>query len=110
VDRKLIDAALASGPDAVAALLEAQAARIAALTAVVEELKRLLGRNSGNSSLPPSRDSSAARKQRPKKKGSGRKQGGQPGASGASSSDGRRSRPGHRSLAGRVRRLWARVG
>jgi len=45
----------------------------------VEELERQIGRNSRNSSLPPSRDSPAERKQRPKKKGSGRSQGGQPG-------------------------------
>lgn len=45
----------------------------------VEELERQIGRDSTNSSLPPSRDSPAARAKRPKKHGSGRKQGGQPG-------------------------------
>jgi transposase len=79
VQRELIDAAYASGPDAVAALFEAQAARIAELTARLEELERLLGRSSRNSSLPPSRDSPQARRERPKKQASGRKQGGQPG-------------------------------
>ena len=44
----------------------------------MEELERQLGRNSRNSSLPPSRDSPEARKQRPKKR-SERRQGGQPG-------------------------------
>jgi transposase len=45
----------------------------------VEELERQIGRNSRNSSLPPSRDSPDAREARPKKKGSGRSQGGQSG-------------------------------
>ena len=53
-------------------------ASVAALRVEVDELKRQLGRDSHNSSLPPSRDSPAARAKRPKK-GSGRKQGGQPG-------------------------------
>jgi hypothetical protein len=44
MQRELVDAAYRSGPDAVAALLEAQVARIAELTAEVEELKRLIGR------------------------------------------------------------------
>ncbi|MEO8969619.1 MAG: IS66 family transposase [Solirubrobacteraceae bacterium] len=52
---------------------------IMSLLARVEELERRIGRSSRNSSLPPSRDSPEQRKQRPKKKGSGRKQGGQPG-------------------------------
>ena len=53
-----------------------------ALEAEVEELKRLIGRSSKNSSLPPSRDSREAREQRSKKRSSGRKQGGQPGHKG----------------------------
>ena len=53
-------------------------ASVAALRVEVDELKRQLGRDSHNSSLAPSRDSPAARAKRPKK-GSGRKQGGQPG-------------------------------
>ena len=68
-----------AGPDAVAALIAAQAEQIALLQAEVEELKRRLGRDSRNSSLPPSRDSAEARNKRPAKKRSGRKQGGQPG-------------------------------
>ena len=52
---------------------------VLSLMARVEELERQIGRNSRNSSLPPSRDSPDARKERPKKKGSGRSQGGQPG-------------------------------
>ena len=73
-----IEVVWAAGHDAVVALIEAQAARIAELVARVEELERQAGRSSRNSSLPPSRDSPDARKQRPKKQ-SGRKQGGQPG-------------------------------
>jgi transposase len=86
VRRVEIDLVYAAGREAVVALIEAQAARIdelvaqnAALAARVEELERRAGRSSRNSSLPPSRDSPQARKQRPKKKGSGRRQGGQPG-------------------------------
>jgi len=55
----------------VAALLE--------LSGRLEELERQMGRSSRNSSMPPSRDSPEQRKERPKKKGSGRSQGGQPG-------------------------------
>jgi transposase len=65
---------------------EAQAAELAAanerLTARVAELERRLGRNSGNSSMPPSTDIFG----RPEKKTppkSGRKRGRQPGAGGA---------------------------
>ena len=83
--REEIEFVYASGRDAVVALIAAQAQRIeelvaanARLAARVEELERQASRNSRNSSLPPSRDSPQARKQRPKK-GSGRKQGGQPG-------------------------------
>jgi transposase len=60
------------------ALIEAQAARIDELVGRVDELEREAGRSSRNSSLPPSRDSSQARKERPKKQ-SGRRQGGQKG-------------------------------
>lgn len=90
--RDEIDLVYASGRDAVAALIAAQATRIAAqaarvdelveanarLAARVEELERQAGRSSRNSSLPPSRDSPDARKARPKKR-SGRGRGGQPG-------------------------------
>ena len=83
--RDEIDLVCRSGPEAVAALIAAQAARIdelvaanALLAARVEELEREAGRSSRNSSLPPSRDSPDARQERPKKR-SGRRQGGQPG-------------------------------
>jgi transposase len=79
VRRDEIDLVYRSGPDAVAAVIAAQAARINELIARVEELERQIGRSSRNSSLPPSRDSSDARKARPRKKGSGRSQGGQSG-------------------------------
>jgi len=82
VPRDVVDVAFDAGRDAVRALFAAQAERIAVLEAEVEELKRLIGRNSRNSSLPPSRDSREGRKQRPKKR-SGRKQGGQPGHPGS---------------------------
>ncbi len=84
--REEIDLVYASGRDAVAALIAAQAERIdeltalnATLTARVDELERQAGRSSRNSSLPPSRDSPDARKARAKKERSGRRQGGQPG-------------------------------
>jgi transposase len=85
VRRDEIELVWTAGHDAVVALIEAQAARIdelvasnGALAARVEELEREAGRSSRNSSLPPSRDSPDARKQRPKKR-SERKQGGQSG-------------------------------
>lgn len=74
----VVDIAFDAGRDAVRVLFAAQTERITALEAEVEELKRLIGRNSRNSSLPPSRDSREGRQQRQKKR-SGRKQGGQPG-------------------------------
>lgn len=77
----VVDVAFDAGRDAVKALFAAQAERIAALEAEIEELKRLMGRSSKNSSLPPSRDSREARQER-KKKRSGKKQGGQPGHTG----------------------------
>src|SRR5215469_16403750 len=68
------------------AAAEAQAAELAAanerLSARVAELERRLGRNSGNSSMPPSSDTF----RRPEKKSrlqSGRKRGRQPGAGGS---------------------------
>jgi transposase len=72
VRREELRAAIERDPDAVIDL-------VLSLMARVEELERQVGRSSRNSSLPPSRDSPEARKERPKKKGSGRKQGGQPG-------------------------------
>jgi len=50
--------------------------------AASQRRRRQLGRDSRNSSLPPSRGSPAARAKRPKKD-SGRKQGGQPGHPGS---------------------------
>jgi len=72
VRREELRAAIERDPGAVIDL-------VLSLMARVEELERQIGRNSRNSSLPPSRDSPDARKARPKKKGSGRSQGGQPG-------------------------------
>lgn len=68
--------------DARIAVLEANVAdmtaTVAKLTAVIEELRAQLSKNSSNSSKPPSSDPPWAPSQ-PKKKGSGRKPGGQPG-------------------------------
>jgi transposase len=76
----VVDLAFDAGRDAVRAVFVAQSERIAVLEAELEELKRLIGRSSNNSSLPPSRDSPQARGQRSgKKRSSGKKQGGQPG-------------------------------
>jgi transposase len=72
VRREELRAAIERDPEAVVDL-------VLSLMARVEELERQIGRNSRNSSLPPSRDSPEARKTRPRKKGSGRRQGGQPG-------------------------------
>ncbi|HWH10202.1 MAG TPA: IS66 family transposase [Solirubrobacteraceae bacterium] len=57
--------------------------RLAEQDARLERLERRLGLNSKNSSLPPSSDRGQA-PQRPPRKGSGRKQGGQPGHQGFS--------------------------
>jgi transposase len=75
----IVDVAFDQGREAVRALFVAQAERIVALEAEVAELKRLIGRNSNNSSMAPSKDSPQARGQRSKKRSSGKKQGGQPG-------------------------------
>lgn len=82
MERGIVDLAFDQGRDAVQVLFAAQSERIAVLEAEVAELKRLMGRNSNNSSLPPSRDSRQAREQRSKKRSSGKKQGGQPGHEG----------------------------
>jgi transposase len=79
VRREEIEAIYRAGPDAVAALFAGRAERIAALEAELDELKRLMGRNSNNSSMAPSKDSARAREQRGKKRSSGKKQGGEPG-------------------------------
>jgi transposase len=71
---------------AVIGLLQRQNEELAAanerLAARVSELERRLGRNSGNSSLPPSSDTFGRAGKRPQVK-SGRKRGRQPGAGGA---------------------------
>ena len=59
-----------------------QAARIAELEELVRKLTARLGQNSLNSSLPPSRDDGAARKQRPRKGKGKRGRGGQKGHKG----------------------------
>jgi transposase len=67
------------------AVIAAQAAVIAELAAKVERLERLVSRNSGNSSFPPSMDAQPGRKRpRPRRKADGsRSQGKQPGAPGS---------------------------
>ncbi|HEX5502712.1 MAG TPA: IS66 family transposase [Thermomicrobiales bacterium] len=68
----------ASGPDAVCAAFQQQAAQLAALTARVQELEARLGGHSQNSHRPPSSDGPGAppRGQRAR---SGKRPGGQPG-------------------------------
>jgi transposase len=58
-------------------------ARIEALMRQVAELTERLGRNSGNSNLPPSSDSPAARAGRTGRSGKGGRRGGQPGHRGS---------------------------
>ena len=67
-----------SGCRALLALLQAQAAQIASLTARIEPLEARLNQNSANSSRPPSSDPPAAPPP-PKEKPAGRRRGGQPG-------------------------------
>ena len=66
-------------------LLEDKDAKIAELEERVARLERLLSRNSGNSSMPPSTDDLPGRKppERRARRGGGRKPGKQPGAPGA---------------------------
>ena len=64
-------------------MIEAQARTIEALQAEIVELKRRLGRNSGNSSQPPSADGPGVSPSRAARRRSGRKPGKQPGAGGA---------------------------
>lgn len=66
--REELLAAIKSEPEALVEL-------VLSLMAPIEELERQANRSSRNSSLPPSGDSSDARKERPKKS-SGRRQGG----------------------------------
>jgi transposase len=76
-------------PPAAQELIVAQAATVAQLRAemaqlreTVEELARRLGRNSRNSSQPPSADPPHAVSKRPRREPSGRQPGGQPGHEG----------------------------
>jgi transposase len=68
-----------------AAVIAGQAAAVAELAAKVERLERLVSRNSGNSSFPPSVDAQPGRKRpRPRRRADGgRSQGKQPGAPGS---------------------------
>jgi transposase len=65
------------------ALIEAQARTIEQLQAEVAELKRRLGRISGDSSQPPSADGPAVSPLRAARRRSGRSTGKQPGAGGS---------------------------
>jgi transposase len=65
------------------ALVEAQARMIKELRAEVAELNRRLGRNSSNSSQPPSTDGPAVSPSRAARRGSARRPGKQPGAGGS---------------------------
>ena len=65
------------------ALIEAQSRVIEELRAEIVELKRRLGRNSGNSSQPPSADGPAVSPSRAARRRSGRNPGKQPGAGGS---------------------------
>jgi len=66
-------------------LLEDKDAQIAELEARLERLERLVSRNSGNSSMPPSTDDLPGKKppERKPRRGGGRRPGKQPGAPGA---------------------------
>src|SRR5260370_4125359 len=69
-----------------AAAIEELRSDVVALAAQVAELRRRLGRNSGNSSMAPSADDLPRRTPPPAKPGrgnGGRKPGGEPGAEGA---------------------------
>jgi transposase len=85
VERSEAEAIFAQGSEpvvdallALSARLEAQDAQLAALAARVEELEQRLKRDSRNSSLPPSHDPPWLGK-RGRSRGTGRKQGAQPG-------------------------------
>ena len=73
------DADLAATPPAVLAFIRWQSRQIALLTARVAELEAKLGKNSGNSSKPPSTSHPHDKPAAGKKKKSNRKPGGQPG-------------------------------
>jgi len=65
------------------ALIESQARTIETLTVRIAELERQLGRNSRNSSQPPSADGPAVSPSRAARRRSGRNPGKQPGAGGS---------------------------
>lgn len=62
--------------------LESEVAQVAVLTARIEELEARVGRNSQNSSQPPSSDGLAKPAPKSLRKTTGRKPGGQPGREG----------------------------
>ena len=64
---------------AVRAFVEVLLARIESLETEVSELKRMIGMNPQNSSVPPSSEHPHAKQPKPKRKSSGRKRGGQEG-------------------------------
>jgi transposase len=82
VERAEAEAIYAAGREAVVEVLLAMDRRIAQLEARVEGLERRLGRNSRNSSLPPSQDPPGAAPRRRGKDRSGRPPGGQAGHEG----------------------------
>jgi transposase len=82
VERAEAEAIYAAGREAVVEVLLAMDRRIAQLEARVEGLERRLGRNSRNSSLPPSQDPPGAAPRRRGKDRSGRPSGGQAGHEG----------------------------
>ncbi len=67
-----------------AQLIETLTARVAVQDERIAELERQLGRNSRNSSLPPSADGPAVPNRAARRRGGGRKPGKQPGAEGRS--------------------------
>ncbi|HEY5260781.1 MAG TPA: IS66 family transposase [Solirubrobacteraceae bacterium] len=82
MERAEAEAIYDAGRGAVVEVLLAMDRRIAQLEARVEQLERQLGRNSRNSSLPPSEDRSGAAPRRRGKDRSGRLPGGQSGHEG----------------------------
>jgi transposase len=82
VERAEAEAIYDAGREAVVEVLLAMDRRVAQLEARVEQLERRLGRNSRNSSLPPSEDPPGAPPRRRGRDRSGRPQGGQSGHEG----------------------------
>lgn len=81
MDRQQAEAIYDAGRESVVEVLLAMSEQLARLTARVEELERQVGKNSRNSSKPPSSDPPWTPKGQPKKP-SGRKRGGQDGHEG----------------------------